>query len=311
MINDLAKQSQTGLAEQVNYGDDYFAQLKKRMESAREFAIYIKESSWGKAFETKNEAGKIEIKENDIIACIMLGFELGMNPMSSVLYGKSLNIEGYTAIKRGRSLGLDDSTSMNNIYVWKNKEGKFIVYTGIHILVKVLVEAKVIIEVLKDAEPIYGYYNATKTNVFISDSLRPNMFLVTPATSPAELTQAVADKKELVVRRKSDTITTIKFDRPSTGQVITISYTLQQATNAGLYKGLNEEGEQVSGKSNWNNHPETHLRNRCLSIGARIIVADKLHGTLSQDEAQEIGANTIVDDDDAKVLESIKMSKSE
>lgn len=262
---------------------------------ANKFVEYVMNSSLKSNFETRDEQGNKIVNPNDIINCIMLGMELGLGPLSSITYGRTLNGNGYISIKRGRELGLDDVAAMQNIHVWQNKD-KLVVYTGVHVISKVLLDNGVKIDILEDAIPLYKYKDL-KTPTKIYDELNNDMIVVNNNTKPEDLKDALAKGKTPVSAIKYDVKTTVKLTRVSKGQEITISYTLKQATNAGLYKGINDDGEKVDGKANWNNHPETHLRGRCITIGGRIIVADKLNGIYSIDEASEIKeAKVIVED---------------
>ena len=265
-----------------------------QLEIANKFVDYVMNSSLRSNFETRDEQGNKVVNPNDIINCIMLGMELGLRPLSAITYGRNLNGNGYISIKRGRELGLDDVAAMQNIHVWQGRD-KLIVYTGVHIVTKVLIDNGVKIDVLEDAIPLYKYKDL-KTPTKIYDEVSNDMIIVTNNTKKEDLEKALKEGKTPVSAIKYDVRTTVKLTRKSKDQEITISYTLKQATNAGLYKGINDEGEKVDGKANWNNHPETHLRGRCITIGGRIIAADKLNGVYSADEASEIHEAKIVED---------------
>lgn len=268
-----------------------FEITKIQIQIAESMIDAVMGSSLKANFEVRDKDGNITVNRNDILTCIILGLELGLKPISALTYGRNLSGNGYISIKRGRELGLDDVAAMQNIHVWQGN-GKLIVYTGVQIVTKVLIDAGVKMTVLEDAIPIYKYTDM-KTSGKIYDTLGTNMIVVTNNTPAVELQTALKEGKIPVKSVKYDVRTTMKFDRPSKDQSITISYTLRQATNAGLYKGVDDDGLEVKGKANWNSHPETHLRGRVITIGGRIIVADKLNQVYSPDEASEITGSII------------------
>lgn len=266
-----------------------------QLEIANKFVDYVMNSSLKANFETRDDQGNKVVNPNDIINCIMLGMELGLRPLSAITYGRNLNGNGYISIKRGRELGLDDVAAMQNIHVWQGRD-KLIVYTGVHIITKVLIDNGVKIDIIEDAVPLYKYKDLKITNKMYDEFNSDTMFIVTNNTDKEDLKKALAENKTPVNAVKYDVRTTVKLTRPSKNQEISISYSLKQATNAGLYKGINDDGEKVDGKTNWNNHPETHLRGRCITIGGRIIAADKLNGIYSPDEASEVKEAKIIED---------------
>lgn len=266
-----------------------------QLEIANKFVDYVMNSSLKANFETRDDQGNKVVNPNDIINCIMLGMELGLRPLSAITYGRNLNGNGYISIKRGRELGLDDVAAMQNIHVWQGRD-KLIVYTGVHIITKVLIDNGVKIDIIEDAVPLYKYKDLKVANKMYDEFNSDTMFIVTNNTDKEDLKKALAENKTPVNAVKYDVRTTVKLTRPSKNQEISISYSLKQATNAGLYKGINDDGEKVDGKTNWNNHPETHLRGRCITIGGRIIAADKLNGIYSPDEASEVKEAKIIED---------------
>lgn len=266
---------------------------KIQLEMAKTFVDFVMNSSFKANFETRDDQGNKIVNPNDIINCVMLGMELGLQPISALTYGRALSGNLYISIKRGRALGLDDVASTQNIHVWTNKD-KLIVYTGVQIVTKVLMDCGVRLNILDDAVPTYKYVDLKVANK-LYDNFDPNkMVLVYNGISKETLAEELKSGKTAVKQMKYDVRTTIEFTRPNKKQQIKISYTMRQAINAGLYKGVDDDGKEVDGKANWNNHLETHLRDRCLTIGGRIIAADKLNSIYSEDEAMEI-KNTIVD----------------
>jgi len=271
---------------------------------------YVEGIAKSKAF-TKNYALDADGNADpaDIITAIMLGNEMGFTPMASVLLGNKLNINKYMSVIKGKALGIDSVTSVNKIYNLPTKIGD-IIALAVDIHTKCLLDANVKFTLVEDFAPVYVYQsdkgNFTETDVFNSDStIKPEFYLIPSVYTDAvklEIQEAIKNHKICVMKKQIDTRTTWRFERPAKGIDLTISYTLQEATDAGLYAGYHSKltdvvkigGKDVNqprwveGKDNWNNHYKAMLRNRPLEIGARIIVADKLQGTYSYAEAYEI-----------------------
>jgi hypothetical protein len=284
----------------------------KSIQEAEKIAEYVVNSeTFGASFEKMvpdldkdgnpktNEEGDIKYvtvkSKADVISAILLGKELGIQPMAAISLGKLLNADAYFKVIKGRSLGLDPVSSIQNISVINTSAGKTI-HTGVHVISKAIIDAGVDIEILEDATPVYSYVNY-KNKEDLGTELNPDWFVVSSATSKEALQKAITEKKIIVTRKIVTKRTTITFARKGR-KPMTISYTLQQATDAGLYMGVNSvTGEEVKGKANWNNHPETHLRGRVISIGGRIIAADKLQGVYSSDELQDFTNYEIIEDE--------------
>lgn len=271
---------------------------------------YVEGIAKSKAF-TKNytvdKDGNVD--PADIITAIMLGNEMGFAPMASVLLGNKLSINKYMSVIKGKALGIDSVTAVNKIYNIPTANGD-IIALSVDIHTKCLLDANVKFTLLEDFAPVYVYQsdkgNFTEEEVFnIDKTIKPDFYLI-PSTITdivkSEIQEALKNHKVCVMKKQIDTRTTWRFERPSKHIDLTISYTLQEAIDAGLYAGYHSklvdavktangtinQPRWVNGKDNWNNHYKTMLRNRPLEIGARIVVADKLQGTYSLAEAYEI-----------------------
>ena len=265
------------------------------LESAEALAKYVTNSdTFARAF--KDEDGNVN--ESDVIAAIVLGSELGIPPMSAITLGRRLDTNAFFKVMRGRELGLDPISSMTNISVIATRNGDTI-HTGVHVITKVLIDNKVQFKITEDFTPIYAYISVkTKAEVDV-ERWKDDIFLVDADTPINALNKAKEEGKILCTKKLLTRRTTVLFNRKGF-EPLSISYSLQDATNAGLYKGTTTEGEVVEGKANWNNHPATMLRNRALTIGGRIICADRLQNTYSNEEVSEFTDYDYVIEEDVK-----------
>lgn len=280
----------------------------QQLEELDKFAEFIVNSdTFGKSFDkvVKTQVEGKEVIEtvrnkHDVIACIILGAELGIDRMASIMLGKSLDANAYRKIEKGRSLGLDVISSLQNISIIPTGNGD-IIHTGVHVIAKVLLDAGITLTFLEDFSTKWGYFTADGRPLdedIIFDTrmkLLDKFFLVTNANSKEEVAEAVQNKKVIITRRELTKVTTGFAKRKGEKDGLKISYTLQQATDAGLYRGYDSELKEADGtpvyykgKSNWNSHPATMLRNRVIALIGRIIAADRLQGMYLNEEAAEI-----------------------
>lgn len=281
------------------------------IKDAEQLAEYVVNSdTFGSAFEKKvpvlDEEGNPKVDENnnkitkiiknkaDVIAAIILGAELGIEPMAAITLGKRLDANAYIKVSRGKKLGLDPMTSLDLIHIISTKNGQ-VVSTGIPVIAGVLLKNGIKVEVLEDFEPIDIQYNSFKDKTRVVYD--PEKHIIINNITKEELESELKAGKIPVVKKITDRRTTCVLTRDGQ-EPFRMSYTLQEAIDAGLYKGKNSDGEVVDGKDNWNKHPATMLRNRCITIAGRIIGADYLDGMYSNEEAQEFTNYTIVEDDE-------------
>ncbi len=277
-------------------------QFKQQLEMAEQLAeIVAKSPIYGKNFEvvipdTENnldENGKptkqiTVIRKEDIVSAILLGRELGLSDMVSITFGKTLDKSAYFKVMKGKTLGLDVISSLQHIFVYE-KEGQMIIGTDTHAINATIINAGINYEFIVDFKP-KKYYRDQKTKIFLDYELDSNWIVVNKGITPATLSSAITQGKLPVLEYitfYSEVILYRKGWKPHTE-----SYSLLDATEAGLYKGLNLNGEEVKGKTAWNAHPKTILNGRVLIIAQRKIGGDVLNGTYSKEEMIDIGAET-------------------
>lgn len=234
----------------------------------------------------------------DVVSAILLGKELGIEPMAAITFGRQLNADAYRKVVKGRSLGLDPMTSLSVINVINTQNGP-VIHTGQSVISDIIGRNKVQTEILEDAVPVYKYFNlANNKTVDITRLKTTDYVVVTPDADPS----ALGDIKPgmfILAQAIVDIKTTVRLSREGF-KPITISYTRQDAIDAGLYKGINSDGEEVKGKPNWNNNLKTMLRNRSITIAGRLILGDKLNNLYSNDEVASF--TTLELDNDGNII---------
>ena len=270
----------------------------RTFEDVKSFAEYLAQnSSLVSQFSEKDENGNVTVNVTDIVACLMSGMEMGLKPLESLQFGKQLNRLAVIKTRKGKAMGLDPINSLQNIYIWESG-GKEIIYTGINVVNKCLVDAGVSFNIIEDGNNISYYYKlilngkvGEEIDFDERDEFLNNKYtVINDGKSPAKL-KADIEAGKITIQRFSTRRAKVELIRGKSK--VCIPYTLKEAIEAGYYPGINSFGEEVKGKDNWKNHPAALLRKMSIMYGARIIAADKLNGVY---ETDEIGATKIYTD---------------
>lgn len=262
-------------------------------EQAEALADWIAQSPvFNKGFkeQVQKEDGTSELVVNKsaIVTCLLLGNELGFTPMVSVTFGKTLDREAAIKVERGRSMGLNPMAAMQNIYVFSTSQAE-IVYTGIHIVNKVLTDAGIKRKILEDGTKpfyIYRYCKKELANELVDyNKETKDDFVVINDGHTADYIDKQVQEGKIPIIRYATRRALVELTRGD--ESIAIPYTLQQAIDAGLYVGTKSDGIESKGKANWNAHPEIHLIKMSIMLGGRIIASDKLNGIYVDSELHQ------------------------
>lgn len=262
-------------------------------EQAEALADWIAQSPvFNKGFkeQVQKEDGTSELVVNKsaIVTCLLLGNELGFTPMVSVTFGKTLDRETAIKVERGRSMGLNPMAAMQNIYVFSTSQAE-IVYTGIHVVNKVLTDAGIKRKILEDGTKpfyIYRYCKKELANELVDyNKETKDDFVVINDGHTADYIDKQVQEGKIPIIRYATRRALVELTRGD--ESIAIPYTLQQAIDAGLYVGTKSDGTESKGKANWNAHPETHLIKMSIMLGGRIIASDKLNGIYVDSELHQ------------------------
>lgn len=262
-------------------------------EQAEALADWIAQSPvFNKGFkeQVQKEDGTSELVVNKsaIVTCLLLGNELGFTPMVSVTFGKALDRDAAIKVERGRSMGLNPMAAMQNIYVFSTSQAE-IVYTGIHVVNKVLTDAGIKRKILEDGTKpfyIYRYCKKELANELVDyNKETKDDFVVINDGHTADYIDKQVQEGKIPIIRYATRRALVELTRGD--ESIAIPYTLQQAIDAGLYVGIKSDGTESKGKANWNAHPETHLIKMSIMLGGRIIASDKLNGIYVDSELHQ------------------------
>lgn len=225
------------------------------------------------------------INIDNMVTCLLTGQELGLSPMTSLAYGRNLNLDAIQKVELGKTLGLSVTASLKNIFCFESG-GTRQVYTGINVVEGCLNKHHIDIDIDEDFVPVYKYFNLQLDKPIIE--FNPDRHIDVDEYNDNYVRTVMAEKGMVPVSRVIDTYrTTVSLIRK--GKKTTISYTLQEAIDAGLKSGKHSiTGADVKGKDNWDKHTRALMRKMAIMLAARICANDILNGMYCDVELKDV-----------------------
>lgn len=225
------------------------------------------------------------INIDNMVTCLLTGQELGLSPMTSLAYGRNLNLDAIQKVELGKTLGLSVTASLKNIFCFESG-GTRQVYTGINVVEGCLNKHNIDIDIDEDFVPVYKYFNLQLDKPIIE--FNPDRHIDVDEYNDDYVRAAMAEKGMVPVSRVIDTYrTTVSLIRK--GKKTTISYTLQEAIDAGLKSGKHSiTGADIKGKDNWDKHTRALMRKMAIMLAARICANDILNGMYCDVELKDV-----------------------
>ena len=225
------------------------------------------------------------INIDNMVTCLLTGQELGLSPMTSLAYGRNLNLDAIQKVELGKTLGLSVTASLKNIFCFESG-GIRQVYTGINVVEGCLNKHHIDIDIDEDFIPVYKYFNLQLDKPIIE--FNPDRHIDVDEYNDDYVRAAMTEKGMVPVSRVIDTYrTTVSLIRK--GKKTTISYTLQEAIDAGLKSGKHSiTGADVKGKDNWDKHTRALMRKMAIMLAARICANDILNGMYCDVELKDV-----------------------
>ena len=225
------------------------------------------------------------INIDNMVTCLLTGQELGLSPMTSLAYGRNLNLDAIQKVELGKTLGLSVTASLKNIFCFESG-GTRQVYTGINVVEGCLNKHHIDIDIDEDFVPVYKYFNLQLDKPIIE--FNPDRHIDVDEYNDDYVRAAMAEKGMVPVSRVIDTYrTTVSLIRK--GKKTTISYTLQEAIDAGLKSGKHSiTGADIKGKDNWDKHTRALMRKMAIMLAARICANDILNGMYCDVELKDV-----------------------
>lgn len=225
------------------------------------------------------------INIDNMVTCLLTGQELGLSPMTSLAYGRNLNLDAIQKVELGKTLGLSVTASLKNIFCFESG-GIRQVYTGINVVEGCLNKHHIDIDIDEDFVPVYKYFNLQLDKPIIE--FNPDRHIDVDEYNDDYVRAAMTEKGMVPVSRVIDTYrTTVSLIRK--GKKTTISYTLQEAIDAGLKSGKHSiTGADVKGKDNWDKHTRALMRKMAIMLAARICANDILNGMYCDVELKDV-----------------------
>jgi hypothetical protein len=274
--------------------------------------------------------------KSEAITAMALGYEMGLNFITSLKLAGKFTENNVLAALKGKSMGIDAITSINNIHPIETKAG-LVFKTGVHIIQSQLDKASIKVEIVEDFKPSFLYYTIKNNVLFtqIDIDANPSLFtVITDAktikrlgfyysmlTAEPNVKKSIKDKllglgfineeEELtdtelinntVLIYKSDApvdrITTIAMTNPKSQVKHVLSTSLQDAIDAGLMKGVKRDGDISNGKNNWTSHPKTMLKNFTTSTLAPVACGNTVMDLYDESQVGHLSNDTVVEEAD-------------
>lgn len=228
--------------------------------------------------------------ESDMAMCIGIGLQLGLNPMTSLSFGKLLDIDAIQKIEIGKSIGLTPINALNSVYIF-NAGGRKVTYVAYNIISGLLTKNGVSIKIIKD-----GRIGRTQYRDFITNEI---VYTLTDKHSDISIlkgtpdinnvaVQLVEGGKKPVYNVQINYEVEIVFERynKQLNKVVenTVYYDSQQAIDAGLLAGIKSDNTPSKGKDNWNNYCASNLRKMAVMEASRVLFADITNGLYIAEE---------------------------
>ena len=129
--------------------------------------------------------------------------------------------------------------------------------------------------------------------------------LVNTNSTEEEQKKAFEAGKSAIMRERIGTRTAVKLTRANRSP-IPYCFSTVDATNEGVYPGIDKFGNAVEGQSTWIKHTRSKLLKTAIMRAARIIADDILNGVYTEIDLDYFVANGNVSTRDASVFEDVK-----
>lgn len=221
-------------------------------------------------------------KPDSVKAAMLIGSELGLTPLLSIMLVNKLTFANVPKLIRGKMLGLDVIQSLDNIYLIPTSRGELTVI-GNNILTGLMRKANIEFDVTEDCVPITRKIGVSKEikGSIIPDALF-NSSKFTWMPFDASFTQVIIDsiKSEIpnimfYTVEVLDYRTTIIFKRRG----------MKDHTETFYYSQAVETG--LTSKDNWKDK-RIMMRHRCLGRGMRFVGGDKINDLYLPSEVIEL-----------------------
>ena len=298
-----------------DFANSYLSIFKNEIKSLRELIDIVKDSHYNQAFleestEIDDEGKKksvLVVNTNAMLSTAITGRMIGLDPLSALALGKSLDQHAISKVQQGKRLDLDVYQSLRLIHIFTNpKDGKVSQTVSANLIEGILLKNNIIIEVLRDCDPEYKYIQVSnKVELNNKDILENGKLIdkyilyVDGLHNQAFINEQTGKGKIFVIKILVDLVTEVKMTRifKDRTDVKTYSVTRQDVINWGFLKGTTIYGNVIDkSRSIWETrYPQMTLKTAISNCGRRI-ANDLIEGLYSHEEM-----GYIVDEDGNKI----------
>ena len=275
------------------------APLLKNLEDLDRFATFVSESDTLSAQFKKNDKDghPIPINKSDIVACVLIGNEIGLSPILSLQLGSRINPNSILAVQRGREMGLSSIDALEQIHILIDKKtGKITTHTGLHVVKASLLRAGITHRFITNYAPVYKYITPEgielrKDEVFDNDGeVKRSVAILDPMSiTEGQIKEATDKNKDVVLKTYLYHESRVVFTRNINNETITREYSFNsdEARSAGYLPAQTADGV-IDGRPSWIRMPHRMFPKEVYIYGARDIADDILRGMLVHHEAAMI-----------------------
>lgn len=286
-----------------DFANSYLSIFKNEIKSLRELIDIVKDSHYNQAFlEEGTETDKNGVKTvkyvvntNAMLSTAITGRMIGLDPLSALALGKSLDQHAISKVQQGKRLGLDVYQSLRLIHIFTNpKDGKVSQTVSSNLIEGILLKNNITIEVLRDCDPEYKYIQlSNKVELDNKDILENGKLIdkyilyVDGLHNQAFINEQTSKGKIFVTRLLTNIVTEVRMTRVYTDRtdIKTYSVTRQDVINWGFLKGTTTFGTVIDkSRSIWETrYPQMTLKTAISNCGRRI-ANDLIEGLYSHEE---------------------------
>lgn len=295
--------SETSLQNNEQFQQRYKTIFEQELDTLKGIIDIVKDSHYNQAFlEEKIEVGEDSKKRsilvpnvNAMLSTALTGRMIGLDPLSALAMGKSLDQHAISKVQQGKRLGLDVYQSIRLIHIFTNpKDGKVSQTVSANLIEGILLRNNIKIKVLKDCQPVYQYIQITNNElidekeVIIDGKLKDEYVLfIKGVHTQAFITEQISKGKVFLTRYALTFETTVQMEReyPNRLDIKTYTVTRQNAIDWGFIKGTTSFGTTIDkSRGIWEARYQQMALKTCISNCGRRIANDLVEGLYSYEE---------------------------
>ena len=295
--------NEISLQNRESFEQRYKTIFEQELDALKGIIDIVKTSHYNQAFlEEKIEVGDDGKKKSVLVpnldamlSTALTGRMIGLDPLSALAMGKSLDQHAISKVQQGKRLGLDVYQSLRLIHIFTNpSDGKVSQTVSANLIEGILLRNNIKISVLKDCQPIYQYVQLTNNEqidekeIIVDGKLKDEYVLfIKGIHNQSFITEQISKGKTFLTRFIVNYETVVRMERtyPDRVDVKTYTVTRQDAINWGFIKGVTSFGTTIEkSRKIWEARYNQMALKTAISNCGRRIANDLVEGLYSYEE---------------------------